>query len=108
MLALGGTGGTSVACNAMRTLPLGIPKVMVSTAAGTDVSAYVGVKDIVMIPSIVDVAGINAISREIFSRAAGAICGMVSLRTIPGIRVFETPNGPRYSKGASGLGFYDS
>jgi hypothetical protein len=80
MLALGGTGVTSVACNAMRTLPLGIPKVMVSTAAGTDVSAYVGVKDIVMIPSIVDVAGINAISREVFSRASGAIGGMVSAK----------------------------
>ena len=80
ILALGGTGGTSVACNAMRTLPLGIPKVMVSTATGTDVSAYVGVKDIIMIPSIVDVAGINAISREVFSRAAGAICGMVSVK----------------------------
>ena len=77
VMAMGGTGGTSVACGAMRALPLGIPKVMVSTAAGTDVSGYVGVKDIVMIPSIVDVAGINKISREIFARAAGAICGMV-------------------------------
>ncbi len=77
VMAMGGTGGTSVACGAMRALPLGIPKVMVSTAAGTDVSAYVGVKDIVMIPSIVDVAGINKISREVFARAAGAVCGMV-------------------------------
>ena len=77
VMAMGGTGGTSVACGAMRALPLGVPKVMVSTAAGTDVSAYVGVKDIVMIPSIVDVAGINKISREVFARAAGAICGMV-------------------------------
>ncbi len=77
VMAMGGTGGTSVACGAMRALPLGIPKVMVSTTAGTDVSAYVGVKDIVMIPSIVDVAGINRISREVFARAAGAICGMV-------------------------------
>lgn len=77
VLALGGTGGTSVACAAMRALPLGVPKVMVSTVAGTDVSGYVGVKDIVMIPSIVDVAGINKISREVFARAAGAVCGMV-------------------------------
>lgn len=84
ILAMGGTGGTSVACKAMRTLPLGVPKVMVSTAAGTDVSAYVGVKDIVMIPSIVDVAGINRISREVFSRAAGAICGMVSAKVPEG------------------------
>ncbi len=82
ILALGGTGGTSVACNAMRALPLGVPKVMVSTVAGTDVSGYVGVKDIVMIPSIVDVSGINKISREVFARAAGAICGMVQT-TVP-------------------------
>lgn len=84
ILALGGTGGTSVACNAMRALPLGVPKVMVSTVAGTDVSGYVGVKDIVMIPSIVDVSGINKISREVFARAAGAICGMVQTNVPPG------------------------
>lgn len=77
ILALGGGGGTSVACAAMRALPLGVPKVMVSTVAGTDVSGYVGLKDIVMVPSIVDVAGINSISREIFARAAGAVCGML-------------------------------
>jgi uncharacterized protein (UPF0261 family) len=77
VLAMGGSGGTSVACAAMRALPLGVPKVMVSTVASGDVSAYVGVMDIVMIPSIVDVAGINRISRAVFARAAGAICGMV-------------------------------
>ena len=60
IMALGGGGGTSVACRAMRALPLGVPKVMVSTVAGTDVSGYVGVKDIVMVPSIVDVSGVSA------------------------------------------------
>lgn len=84
IMALGGGGGTSVACRAMRTLPVGVPKVMVSTVAGTDVSGYVGVKDIVMVPSIVDVAGVNRISREIFARAAGAICGMVQTEVPPG------------------------
>jgi len=84
ILALGGGGGTSVACTAMRTLPLGVPKVMVSTVAGTDVSGYVGVKDIVMVPSIVDVAGVNRISREIFAKAAGAICGMIETEVPPG------------------------
>ena len=84
IMALGGGGGTSVACAAMRTLPLGVPKVMVSTVAGTDVSGYVGVKDIVMIPSIVDVSGINRISREIFARAAGAVCGMLETEVPPG------------------------
>ena len=68
----------------MRTLPLGVPKVMVSTVAGGDVSGYVGVKDIVMIPSIVDVAGVNRISREVFARAAGAVCGMVETEVPPG------------------------
>ena len=84
ILALGGGGGTSVACAAMRTLPLGVPKVMVSTVAGGDVSGYVGVKDIVMVPSIVDISGINQISREVFARAAGAVCGMAETAVPPG------------------------
>jgi uncharacterized protein (UPF0261 family) len=84
ILALGGGGGTSVACAAMRALPLGVPKVMVSTVAGKDVSGYVGVTDIVMIPSIVDVCGINRVSREVFARAAGAICGMLETEPLPG------------------------
>ncbi len=84
IMALGGGGGTSIACRAMRTLPLGVPKVMVSTVAGGDVSGYVGEKDIVMIPAIVDVAGINRISRQIFARAAGAVCGMVETTIEPG------------------------
>lgn len=77
VLALGGSGGTVIACSGMRALPIGVPKVMVSTLAGTDVSPYVGPSDIVMVPSIVDVSGINRISRVILSRAAGAVCGMV-------------------------------
>lgn len=77
IIALGGTGGTSVACAGMRELPLGVPKVMISTVAGGDVSAYLGVKDIVMVPSIVDVSGINKISRDVFAKAAGMICGML-------------------------------
>lgn len=79
VLAMGGTGGTSVATNAMRTLPVGVPKVMVSTVGGGDVSAFAGGKDIVFVPSIVDVAGINRISRAIFANAAGAIAGMVQV-----------------------------
>jgi uncharacterized protein (UPF0261 family) len=76
IIGMGGTGGTTVVTAAMRALPVGIPKVCVSTAASGDVVVYVGTKDITMIPSIVDVAGINRVSRIIFSRAAGAICGM--------------------------------
>ncbi len=77
-IGMGGTGGSSVVTAAMRALPLGVPKVCVSTAASGDTSAYVGTKDITMIPSVVDVAGINRVSRIILTRAAGAICGMVS------------------------------
>lgn len=78
IIGMGGTGGTTVVTSAMRPLPVGVPKVCVSTAASGETSAYVGTKDITMIPSIVDVAGINRISRIILSRAAGAICGMTA------------------------------
>ncbi len=77
VISLGGGGGTAIATAAMRALPIGFPTLMVSTLASGNTSQYVGVKDIVMMPSIVDVAGINRISRQILTRAAGAICGMV-------------------------------
>jgi len=77
VISLGGSGGTAICTAAMRELPIGFPKLMVSTMASGDVSSYVGVKDIVMFPSIVDVAGLNRISRPLLARAAGAICGMV-------------------------------
>lgn len=77
ILGMAGSGGTSIATTAMRALPVGVPKVMVSTVAGGDVAAYVGAKDITMMPSVVDVAGLNSISRQIYANAAGAIAGMV-------------------------------
>lgn len=79
VISLGGGGGTAIATSAMRALPIGFPKLMVSTLASGNTSQYVGVKDIVMFPSIVDVAGLNRISRQILTRAAGAICGMVEM-----------------------------
>ena len=79
ILSMGGSGGTSIATNAMRTLPVGVPKVMLSTVGGGDVSAYAGTKDITFMPSIVDVAGFNRISRAIYTNAAGAIAGMVNM-----------------------------
>ena len=79
VISLGGGGGTAIATAAMRALPIGFPKVMVSTLASGNTAPYVGVKDIVMFPSIVDVAGLNRISREILTRAAGAVCGMVEV-----------------------------
>jgi len=77
IIGMGGSGGSSIIASAMRALPIGVPKVLVSTVASGDVSFYVRGKDITMIPSIVDVAGLNRISRMIYARAAGAICGMV-------------------------------
>lgn len=77
VISLGGGGGTAIGTAAMRALPIGFPKLMVSTVASGNTAPYVGTKDIVMMPSIVDVSGLNRISRAIFTRAAGAICGMV-------------------------------
>lgn len=82
IIGMGGSGGTGIVTSAMRALPVGVPKFCVSTLAAGDISPFVGTKDIVMMPSIADVSGINRISRTILSRAAGAICGMVN-STIP-------------------------
>jgi uncharacterized protein (UPF0261 family) len=77
-LALGGTGGTSVAARAFRELPLGVPKLVVSTAASGDTRAYVGETDLVLFPSVTDVAGVNRLSARILANAAAAIAGMVA------------------------------
>ena len=77
IISLGGGGGTAIATAAMRALPIGFPKLMVSTLASGNTAHYLGTKDILMMPSIVDVAGLNSISKLIFTKAAGAICGMV-------------------------------
>jgi uncharacterized protein (UPF0261 family) len=82
IISLGGGGGTAIGTAAMRALPVGFPKLMVSTlAASESAPVYMGVKDVTMMPSIVDVVGLNRISRKIFSNAAGAICGMVETST---------------------------
>jgi uncharacterized protein (UPF0261 family) len=78
-IAMGGGGGTTLGSIAMRPLPIGAPKLIVSTVASGDTSAYVGVKDIAMMPSIVDVAGVNRLSSKIIANAAGAIAGMVKI-----------------------------
>lgn len=80
IISIGGSGGTSLATPAMQALPLGVPKVMVSTMASGDTSPYVGTSDIVMMPSVVDVEGLNDVSKVIFSNAANAIAGMVENR----------------------------
>ncbi len=75
-IGMGGTGGTTVVTAALRALPMSLPKICVSTAASGQTAPYIGCKDIILIPSIVDVAGLNRISRLIFTRAAAAICAM--------------------------------
>lgn len=79
ILGMGGTGGTSVISVGMKELPVGFPKVLVSTAASGNTSNIVGTKDISLIPSVVDVAGINQISRKIYKEALGSIYGMLTM-----------------------------
>jgi len=80
VLSLGGTGGTSMVTPGMRELPVGVPKVMVSTVASGNTQPYVGTSDVMMIPSIVDVAGLNVISTKIFRNAVYAIVGMLDYK----------------------------
>jgi uncharacterized protein (UPF0261 family) len=78
IVGIGGGGGTAIVTAGMRDLPLGLPKLMVSTLASGDTAPYVGVSDIVMMPAVTDMAGLNGISRVILHNAAGAVVGMAS------------------------------
>ncbi|CAB5107292.1 Transcriptional regulator [Olavius algarvensis associated proteobacterium Delta 3] len=80
LISAGGTGGTALATPAMRSLPVGIPKVMVSTVASGNVRQYVGPSDICMMYSVTDVAGINRISASVLANAAHALAGMIGFR----------------------------
>ena len=80
VLAIGGSAGTTIGTAAMRALPLGVPKLMVSTLASGQVRQFVGDKDICMLNPVVDIAGVNGISRAVLSNAAWAMAGMVRLR----------------------------
>jgi uncharacterized protein (UPF0261 family) len=77
IIGLGGTAGTAIASSAMRALPIGVPKVLVSTVAAGDTRPYVGTKDITLMYSVVDIAGLNRISSRVLGNAAGAVIGMV-------------------------------
>jgi uncharacterized protein (UPF0261 family) len=78
VLAIGGSAGTTIGTAAMRVLPIGVPKVMVSTLASGNVRPWVGDKDILMLNSVVDIAGINRISRQVLGEAAAAMAGMAA------------------------------
>lgn len=77
IISFGGSGGTSLVTPAMRALPIGVPKIMVSTMASGNTSQYIGTSDIIMMPSVVDVSGLNSISTKIFSNAVFAMAGML-------------------------------
>ncbi len=76
IISMGGTQGTTLATEVMRALPVGFPKVMVSTMASGDTAPFVDIKDITMLFSVADIMGLNPITKKILSNAAGAVCGM--------------------------------
>lgn len=84
VISAGGSGGTALATPAMRTLPVGVPKVMISTVASGRVDQYVGPSDILMLHSVADVQGINSITRQVLSNGANALGGMVKARMASG------------------------
>lgn len=98
--AMGGSGGSSIASAAMRALPFGVPKLLVSTMASGDVGAFVGTADIAMLHSVVDIAGINSVSRVVIRNAASAIAAMS--------RAFERTGSPGASRPAIGATMYGS
>jgi len=100
-LALGGSGGSAIAARAMRDLPVGLPKMIVSTMAAGDVSAYVGANDITLMYSVVDVAGINRVSRAVLGNAAAAMAAMAGARRA---RQANPPTDDRPLIGASMFG----
>jgi uncharacterized protein (UPF0261 family) len=83
LVSLGGSAGTTIGTSAMRALPVGVPKLMVSTLASGDTRPYVDIKDLAMMYSVVDIAGINSLSRRILANAAGSIAGMVRAEVPP-------------------------
>jgi len=85
VLAAGGSGGSSIAAQVMAGLPVGLPKLLVSTMASGDVSPYVGAKDVCVMYSVVDVAGINRISRLVLGNAAAAMAGMVAAQAVAAV-----------------------
>ncbi|MGC1273254.1 MAG: Tm-1-like ATP-binding domain-containing protein [Planctomycetaceae bacterium] len=83
-IGLGGTGGTALIAPSLSTLPVGLPKLIVSTVASGNTAAYVGCGDLILMPSVVDVAGLNVVSRKVLANAAHAIAGMVSHQVAEG------------------------
>jgi len=99
IVSAGGSGGTAIVAPAMRALPVGVPKLIVSTVASGEVGKYVGPSDIMMMHSVADVQGLNAITEEVLSNAAHAMVGMVQARR-------AAPRRPADDKPAVGLSMF--
>ncbi len=95
VLSIGGSAGTTIGTAAMRALPLGVPKVMLSTLASGMVRQYVRDKDIVMLNSVVDILGINRVSREVLSQAARVMAGLVQFPGRPLAKPPTSRSSPR-------------
>ena len=91
VIGIGGSGNTALITPAMRALPIGLPKVMVSTIASGNVAPYVGTSDILMMYSVVDIAGLNAVSRRVLGNAAHAMAGMIQHPVPPPARSRPSP-----------------
>lgn len=91
VISAGGSGGTALVAPAMRALPIGVPKLMVSTVASGNVGQYVGPADIMMLHSVADVQGLNSITREVLSNGAQAMAGMVKSRAKVPVVASEKP-----------------
>lgn len=91
LLSAGGSGGTAIVAPAMRALPVGVPKLIVSTVASGQVSQYVGPSDITMMHSVADVQGLNALTEEVLGNAANAMVGMVKARREKSVRRSTKP-----------------
>jgi uncharacterized protein (UPF0261 family) len=94
VLSLGGSAGTTIGTAAMRALPFGVPKLMVSTLASGQVKQYVGVRDVLMMHSVVDISGLNRVSRVVLANAADAMIGMVKGRQAHGWQPVGLPDKP--------------
>lgn len=94
VIAVGGNQGTWIATTAMKSLPIGVPKVVVSTVASGNMRPYIGYKDITVIFSVADMVGdVNILSRRILANAAGAVLGMVEMSSVKGIKDICAPTG---------------
>ncbi|MEM7240221.1 MAG: Tm-1-like ATP-binding domain-containing protein, partial [Pseudomonadota bacterium] len=91
VIGAGGSGGTALVSPAFRSLPVGVPKVLISTVASGNVGQYVGPSDILMLHSVADVQGINSITREVLTNGASALAGMVKTRQTPAEPVTDKP-----------------